>query len=83
MSNLALLKRKEKKITALVRPGKPQHQESRSEEALMHLGIATILVSIRSSSLLVETGQCAPSELLPDERKLFLLQAATEIMHDS
>lgn len=49
----------------------------------MHLGIATILVSIRSSSLLVETGQCAPSELLPDERKLFLLQAATEIMHDS
>jgi hypothetical protein len=81
MSNLALLKRKE--ITALVRSGKPQHQESRSEEALMHLGIATILVSIRSSSLLVETGQCAPSELLPDERKLFLLQAATEIMHDS
>lgn len=46
-----------------------------SEEALVHLGLRTFLVSIRSSSPLVETGQPALSELLPDERKQFLLQA--------
>jgi len=54
-----------------------------SEEALVHLGLRTFLVSIRSSSPLVETGQPALSELLPDERKQFLLQAATKIMRDS
>lgn len=45
------------------------------EEPLVLLGIGTFLVSIRSCSLLVETGQPAFSELLPDERKPFLLEA--------
>lgn len=54
-----------------------------SEEAPVRLGTATFLVSVRSSNLLVETGQLALSELLMDEREPFLLQAATEIMLDS
>lgn len=54
-----------------------------SEEALVHFGIATFLVSTRSSSLLADTNQLALSEPLPDERKPFLLEAATKIMHDS
>lgn len=82
MSNLALLKRKKKNHSSRALREAPASR-SRSEEVAMHLGIATILVSIRSSSLLVETGQRVPSELLPAERKLLLLRAAIKMIHDS